>query len=212
MKYIAPFINGNAFTCPHCHTLSQMRCEHFGFREDFDFNAHTIKASGRISVCRCINCGGKIIWMADKYIYPDIVPVEPVQEMPDEVKDLYLEAGSILQKSPRAACALLRLAVDRLCIVLGADEGTIDKNIAKLVKEGLPIRIQQALDITRVVGNKAVHPGTIAFDVDDVATATMLFNLINMIVEKLILEPKKLQELYDALPSSTRDAIIKRDM
>ena len=209
MKYVTPNKDIRSFTCPHCHTLAQMRSDYFGFTEDVDYRV--IKDSERINVCRCVNCGGKIIWMGDKYVYPDILPVEPVDGMPDEVRAIFLEAGSIVHKSPRAACALLRLAVDRLCIALGTDEGTLDKNIAKLVREGLPISIQQALDITRVIGNKAVHPGTIAFDVDDVATASLLFSLINIIVDKMIVEPQKLQELYDALPERTSAAILKRD-
>ena len=37
----------------------------------------------------------------------------------------------------------------------------IDDDIGALVKRGLDARIQKALDVVRVVGNNAVHPGQI---------------------------------------------------
>ena len=85
------------------------------------------------------------------------------------------------------------------------------KNIGELVKKGLPKTVQQALDVVRVVGNKAVHPGQIAFDVDDKNTATMLMRLLNIIVERMITEPKEIDSLYQGLPESVRNAIENRD-
>ena len=121
------------------------------------------------------------------------------------------EAGLIYNNSPRAACALLRLAIDRLCNELGETDRDINKNIGELVKKGLPTSVQQALDVVRVVGNKAVHPGQIAFDVDDVGTATMLMRLLNIIVSRMISEPKEIAGLYDQLPESVKQSITKRD-
>lgn len=209
MKYIAPDFNLKSFTCPHCHTLSQMDTERWGFGDDFE--NYGIPISKRVIACRCQSCGRKTIWMGEEYIYPTLNPVEPNPDMPEAVRNLYDEAGSIYMKSPRAACALLRLAVDQLCSFLGATQSKIDDKIAALVKNGLSVDVQRALDIVRVVGNKAVHPGTIALDVDDVATANTLFNLINMIVDRMISEPKKIKELYASLPESTQAAINKRD-
>ena len=131
--------------------------------------------------------------------------------MPDRVKQLYNEAGLIYNKSPRAACALLRLAIDRLCNELGETDRDINKNIGALVKKGLPQSVQQALDVVRVIGNKAVHPGMISFDVDDKNTSTMLMRLINIITERMITEPKEIESLYEGLPESVKESIIKRD-
>lgn len=131
--------------------------------------------------------------------------------MPDSVKQLYNEASLIYNKSPRAACALLRLAIDRLCNELGETDRDINKNIGELVRKGLPQAVQQALDVVRVIGNKAVHPGQIAFDVDDKNTATMLMRLLNIIVERMITEPKEIYSLYQGLPESVRNAIENRD-
>lgn len=131
--------------------------------------------------------------------------------MPESVKQLYDEAGLIYNKSPRAACALLRLAIDRLCNELGENDRDINKNIGSLVKKGLPQSVQQALDVVRVVGNKAVHPGQISFDVDDKGTATMLMRLLNIIVERMITEPNEIDTLYQGLPESVKESIEKRD-
>jgi hypothetical protein len=71
-------------------------------------------------------------------------------------------------------------------------------------------KIQQALDIVRVVGNNAVHPGRIDLR-DDRETALQLFALINLIGDVMITQPKHLDELYQSLPQAARDAIKQRD-
>ena len=43
------------------------------------------------------------------------------------------------------------------------------------------------------------------------ATAEMLFGFLNVIAEKTISVPKRIEEVYGALPEDARDAIAKRD-
>jgi len=130
--------------------------------------------------------------------------------MPEDIRADFNEAREIFFLSPRGAAALLRLAVQKLCIVLGESGKNINDDIASLVKKGLSVQIQQALDIVRVIGNDAVHPGQIDLN-DDPATAESLFELVNLIIEEKISEPKRLKEMYDKLPATKRDAIAKRD-
>lgn len=212
MKYTAPDKKLSAFTCPHCGVYAQMKYSEHNFKEDeicitFDECIDT----NTTTLARCANCGNKIIWIKDEYVYPNLLPISPNEDMPNVVKVLYEEAGLIYTKSPRAACALLRLAIDRLCNELGETDRDINKNIASLVKRGLSIEVQRAFDIVRVVGNKAVHPGQIAFDVDSVETAETLFTLINLIVDRLISEPKRIDEMFDKLPENVKNAVKKRD-
>ena len=76
---------------------------------------------------------------------------------------------------------------------------------------GKDIPIQQALDIVRVVGNHAVHPGQIDLK-DDQPTAIKLFSLVNLIAEKMISQPKHVKDMYDSiLPQEAKDAIERRD-
>jgi hypothetical protein len=179
---------------------------------DYGFaNKKDNRCDSWVGIATCYNCKKKIIWVNNHYLYPDITAEEANLDMPESVKQLYNEAGLIYNKSPRAACALLRLAVDKLCNELGETDRDINKNIGALVKKGLPQTVQQVLDVVRVVGNKAVHPGQIAFDVDDKATATMLMRLLNMIVDRMITEPNEIDSLYQGLPKSVRESIDKRD-
>ena len=211
-NYVAPDKELQSFTCPHCNTVSLMKYAHHIFQDDANLMlVHQSSTKKNLTIARCENCHNKILWIDDEYIYPDIIAEDANEDLPDSVKQLYDEASLIYNKSPRAACALLRLAIDRLCNELGETDRDINKNIGELVKKGLPKTVQQALDVVRVVGNKAVHPGQIAFDVDDKNTATMLMRLLNIIVERMITEPKEIDSLYQGLPESVRNAIENRD-
>ena len=144
-------------------------------------------------------------------ISPDesnIVP--PNTDLNDDIKADYNEATSIVNKSPRGAAALLRLCVQKLCKQLGESGDNLDRDIGNLVKKGLPGNIQKALDIVRVIGNNAVHPGQIDIT-DDIDTASRLFELVNHIAEIMITHPKKVDEMYNKLPEEKRKAIGKRD-
>lgn len=212
MKYISPDKDLKAFTCPHCHTLAQMERDTHAFQSDWmSVSIDEAYCENAVTILKCANCGKKILWIDNEYAYPDLQPIEPNSDMPTVVKSLYEEAGLIYTKSPRAACALLRLAIDRLCNELGETDRDINKNIASLVKRGLSVEVQRALDIVRVVGNKAVHPGQIDFDIDNIETTITLFNLVNFVVDELISKPNRIKELYNTLPQSAREAIDKRD-
>ena len=105
---------------------------------------------------------------------------------------------------------MLRLAIQTLCGHLGESGKNINSDIASLVKKGLSPVIQKSLDVVRVIGNEAVHPGTLDLK-DDRDTASKLFRLVNLIAEQMISHPKHVHAMYEELPESKKNEIEKRD-
>ena len=144
-------------------------------------------------------------------IIPDEAPAPPPHpDMPTSIVGEYQEARSVFARSPRAAVALLRLAIQKLMPDLGEKGKNINTDIKSLVAKGLPVEIQQALDFCRVVGNNAVHPGEINLN-DSPEMGQHLFSMINFIIEDRIARPKQIAELYARLHEPAREAIGKRD-
>ena len=162
-------------------------------------------------VSSCNHCQKASIWLRDNLIYPQSSAAPPANpDLPDNIRIDYDEASKIMNSSPRGAAALLRLVIQKLCKELGQKGEDINDDIGALVAQGLSQQIQQALDMVRVIGNNAVHPGQIDLK-DDRETALCLFSYVNLIVDRMISEPKRIEEAYQGLPERAREAIERRD-
>lgn len=135
----------------------------------------------------------------------------PNPDLPNEIQKDFNEARDVLNVSNRGAAAILRLCIQKLCAHLGEKGRNVNEDIASLVAKGLPEKVQQALDVVRVVGNNAVHPGQLDIK-DDQEIAIALFYLVNVIADAMITQPKAIQVMYDKLvPASQQAAITQRD-
>lgn len=205
MSHNPPTFDATAFTCPHCGVLAQQ-----SWNQLEPSHSHRVEAVD-VSIATCQSCHRFTLWLKEELIYPDASPAPvPNEDLPDDIRRDYLEAASIVNRSPRGAAALLRLCVQKLGKELGGSGDNINEDIAALVRKGLDVRVQQALDIVRVVGNNAVHPGSLDLR-DDVQTALNLFRLVNAITEAMISQPKHVAALFEALPAKSKEAIAKRD-
>lgn len=172
---------------------------------------YVYKNVNNLNLSQCYNCDKVAVWVHGNLIHPnEKLGVLPNTDLPDHIIRDYEEARGILGDSPRGAAALLRLCVQKLCIYLGEKGKNIDDDIASLVAKGLNPLVQKSLDIVRVIGNEAVHPGAIDLN-DDRDTASQLLILINSIADQMISHPKKVEELYGKLPEGKREAIEKRN-
>ena len=204
--FTPPQFEIRAFHCPHCNA----------FARQIWFDAY-IRDGGEwrnidgTDICHCSHCADQSIWKNSRMIHPDSSPApQPNSDLPDDIKNDYNEARNIIARSPRGACALLRLCLQKLCGFLGESGKDINADIAALVKKGLNPKIQQSLDIVRVIGNEAVHPGQIDLR-DQPATAAQLCTLLNFIADAMITQPNAIEALYTKLPESKLEQIEKRD-
>lgn len=205
-KYFPPLYNGKDFHCPLCGVYA-----HQSWPKTYYQASQGFLSVPNLEISICSHCGGFSIWHSQKLIEPNVggVPLAN-SDLPPEILEDYNEARDIINKSPRGASALLRLAIQKLCVLLGQSGKNINADIASLVKNGLPVRIQQALDYVRVIGNNSVHPGQIDLK-DNIEIANNLFGLINIITEVMITQPKEIEKLYNTLPEDQKKAIDKRD-
>lgn len=211
-EHIAPGPLEDAFNCPWCGVLAAQNW--------YTLNLHSAGRSAGVMRSTCANCKRYAVWVdttpeAPEYEWQLVLPnvgggPRPHVDMPDTAKPDYNEARSIVALSPRGACALNRLAVQKLVNSLVPAGGDLNDKIGKLVQQGLSDTVQQALDALRVVGNNAVHPGELDLQ-DDMETAIALFDCMNLIVEDQITRPSRIERLYARLPDKARAAIQRRD-
>lgn len=201
-KYYPPKFNEERFHCILCGVFSKQTWGWLYFPER--------RASG-FKWSYCDHCQQMCYWYDEQMVVPSEAPVPPPhQDLPTQCLTEYHEARNIVARSPRAAVALLRLCIQKLLTELGESGKNINDDIGSLVKKGLPVQVQRALDFCRVIGNNAVHPGEIMIN-DSPEIAHNLFNMINYIVEDRISRPKQIENLYCQLPEGARKAIEERD-
>ncbi len=211
-----------SFRCPHCSVVSAM-----------SWRPATSIGDGygtQVATCSATDCRGPNVWVGLHEgrlhdVGPGSTPTltgptfmvwpsaatgpPPAVDMPRDVSKDYVEAQRVLPHSPRAAGALLRLALQRLMKDLGQEGKNINADIGMLVAGGLSPQVAKAADIVRVTGNDAVHPGQI--DTDDAGTVGTLFSLLNYIVEQTITRPAELDAMFSDLPEDKLAGIERRD-
>jgi Domain of unknown function (DUF4145) len=164
-----------------------------------------------LNISECYNCKEITVWVYDQIVYPNTkIEILPNHDLPPHISKLFEEAREIVGSSPKGAAALLRLSIQYLCIELGESGKDINIDIARLVSKGLNPLVQKALDVVRVIGNAAVHPGEINLD-DNRDIALQLFNVINLIADQMITHPKQVEAMYRELPESKLEGIEQRN-
>lgn len=208
MSYYPPEYRKKAFTCPLCGVFANMQWVDL-FLGNY--------GSSLVIRANCDQCQEHSYWLGEfhgdnegKMIYPTVSNVPyPNSDMPEDAKTDFLEARDVYPYSPRAAAALLRLALQRICVDLGKSSN-INTAIGQLVSDGLLPQIQKALDAIRIIGNESVHPGEIK-DEDLGGSVGAMFELLNFIVQDRITRFKEIDALYDSLPESKRQGVERRD-
>ncbi|WP_048077253.1 DUF4145 domain-containing protein [Halorubrum sp. AJ67] len=202
-NYVAPKYKEDGFNCPHCGAYAQIMWSTMAYNQR--------KIEGDIS--KCNRCGNYSLWMNRKLCYPRTPSASKAHEhMPDDITGEYNEARNVVDESPRAAAALLRLALQKLLENhLDTPGDGIHHDIGHLVDENeIRPRVQKMLDGVRITGNNSVHPGEMDME-DDRDTALALFKLLNYVVDETIGRDKEVEEFWDTLPEQEKEWVEDRD-
>ncbi len=204
--YVRPEFQQDSFTCPHCGCFSQHEWRWIALHNS------TIEAPSQWTTSWCVRCRRYCFWEDRSLVWPLRSGLaDPIDGCPKEVESVYDEARQVFPYSPRASAALLRLAIQMICVERGLPGKDLNSDIATLVRNGLPVQIQQSLDLVRVVGNNAVHPGEIQIKENKDKIETF-FGLVNLIVDMLIVQPAKITAMFDTLvPQAQKKQIEVRD-
>lgn len=206
--YEPPATDKDGFNCPHCNAYAHHHWQKINWRK----RAGSVQVENGM-MSRCQRCGRYSLWADDEMVFPKKSPAPlPHEDMPDEIQQDFEEARLVVEESPRAAAALLRLAIEKLARRLtGDDDQYLHTQIGTLVEEGaIDERVQKALDAVRVIGNESVHPGQL--DVDDTReTALILFELVNTIVDLTIARERTIDETFSNLSEDQLKGIENRD-
>ncbi len=212
----SPSFRSRAFCCPHCRQFAR---QNWGQAAQTGLEVGSIHYSSfnvyseNVFLSKCDACEQVMVWKNGVAIWPHTsLPPEAHPDFPEEIKGDYEEARQIYNASPRASAALLRLCLQKLCKKLGASGENINSDIQHLYDEyGLGRRVRDSMDILRVVGNNAVHPGEINLE-DNREISLGLFRIINFIVDKAISEPAHVDLIFSQLPEGAREAIARREI
>ncbi len=217
-EYFPPVIGKGEYHCPYCNVYAKQFYAHLHSFTNFNWSSVVDKQSkfnepisGKWIVTKCQRCSEIAFWNEGNLIYPKkTIAPPPNLDLSEDIKIDYREAANVFSDSPRAAAALLRLALQKLCKQLGEKGENINEDIKNLVSKGLNPLVQKSLDALRITGNNAVHPGEIDLT-EEPDRVVKLFDLINFIANKMITEPKEIENFYEQLPPGSKEAIDKRD-
>lgn len=191
-------------------------CERCGAKTALEWILLTPKSTPRANVGRvhqaiCFGCYQSFIAFGNSIVFPKMsIGDVPSEDMPELVRIEYEEARIVGASSPRAAGALLRLAIEKLVddLVQGGD--SLDMKIGILVETGrIRQQLAEMLDVVRVIGNNAVHPGQIDLN-ETPEVIEILFKLVNAIVEQTISIERLVRNAQTLLPANALAGIEQR--
>lgn len=199
---VTPGFSLNAFTCPHCGYHSQFRDQlvpqfykgrkilklHATFRGETyeavptDFFEFFQPSEYLVKVCT--HCGKITLWENCDMVYPYGTSIQPSEHMPEDIANVFREAQSITNLSPRAACALLRVCLEKLATQAGGVDGPLAKKIESL---GLSPRMKKLAEACRLTGNEAMHGDYFDLDITEeelIDNAYAVSGFINRLTEE----------------------------
>lgn len=199
---VTPEFSLNVFTCPHCGVTCVFESQkipklykgaktlrihrgyddHFETAEPIDFFEFYEPLEYLVKICT--HCKKITLWENGEMVYPTGTAIQPSEYIPEAIANVFQEAQSITNLSPRAACALLRVCLEKLAVSAGGQGKDL---VTKVESLGLSPRMKKLADACRITGNEAVHGDYFDLDIpkeEAIADARSLSRFINRLSEE----------------------------
>jgi hypothetical protein len=135
-----------------------------------------------LHISNCHDCNGFSIWVADRLVFP-----LNVERTPELVEEDFQEAAAILNRFPREAAALMRVCIQKLVPLLTQEGNNLNQYMSSLVRKGLEVEIQQAMEVLQVLRNEPEQPATLKTQPDK-EIAIRFFDSLKSILERRVLQ------------------------
>lgn len=215
-----------SYKCPHCGTLTmflfKLVVSTYPERREtalMDYFYETqngeleYRANGafrfslpkRVFVTECCSCGNLVYWEKGDIKYPVRSGIAPAKDMPEDAKEVFNEAQAIIGLSPRAACALLRVCLEKIVDWYGENEHVegfkkSDKLYKKIETIGISPAFQRICKACRIAGNEHAHSGEIDLSGEDsFEIAEAMSRMINSLVNTWIAPIRESEEVLRKL-------------
>jgi len=164
------------FKCPFCSTVETP----YWYRlNDEKIPAVVKKEIKKLEACYCSKCKEISLWKDNKVLLPKMYEIiKPDKNLPDLLKEAYVEAWKISRFSTRSASALLRQIIQKIFIMQGEQGTDPEIDVINLANNGLPQDLNDELKKCKYIGDEKIAPGLIRA-VDDEVMVKNLAKLIN---------------------------------
>ncbi len=156
-------------------------------------------------ITQCCSCGELVFWENEEIQYPVRSGIAPAKDMPEDAKEVFNEAQAIIGLSPRAACALLRVCLEKIVDCYGENEHVegfkkSDKLYKKIETIGISPAFQRICKACRIAGNEHAHSGEIDLSGEDsFEIAEAMSRMINSLVNTWIAPIRESEEVLRKL-------------
>jgi hypothetical protein len=156
-----------------------------------------------LHVSRCYNCKGQY-GSATDWCFPSgetnrqrlfEAEFEEVEEHveedgeDEEVSEVFEEAAAILNKFPRGAAALTHVCIQNMIPLLEQTGKNLDENISSLVRKGLEVEIQQAMDVLQVVRKSPSQTTEVDLKEENETAKNFLTSLRQILKRRMLKKP-----------------------
>jgi hypothetical protein len=131
-----------------------------------------------LHISNCHSCNGFSLWVRGVLVFPT-----RIDKTPELVEEDLEEAAAILNKFPRGATALMRVCIQKLVPLLEDNGKELNQRVSSLVRKGLEMEIQQAMDVLQVLRSDSTQLNPLGSEADR-ETALRFLDSLKEVLER----------------------------